>query len=424
MPASGAGGPDSQRHALLLIHSSTGSSSLMFFSSIADAFPQALNRLYRTRDAMRQRGEGVLDLVSGNVNQAGIVFPESLLRAALDEAMPAARIYQPDSFGQLVARQAISDYYERVGLVLPSDQILLTPGTSISYLYCFKLLAEGGDEILCPSPSYPLFETIARLCDVRLTSYVLRESRNWEMDLDYLESQLTTRTRAIVLISPHNPTGAVADWSQLRSLAEIAVRHRLAIIADEVFSEFLFGLDELPRPAKTEAPLVFTLNGFSKMLALPGIKMGWIGVNGETALVEKAMRTLEMMSDTFLPVNELVQFAVPMLLREAGDFMGSYRSRVAVCRDRAVKVLSGAGNLSVVPPAGGFYASLRWTGPERDEEQLLIDLLKESGILAHPGYFYDMPGTHLVLTFVEELEVLSGAMNKLAGFADAKGNAG
>jgi len=396
----------------------------MFFSSIADAFPQALNRLYRTRDAMRQRGEEVLDLVSGNVNQSGIVFPESLLRAALDEAMPAARIYQPDSFGQLVARQAISDYYERVGLVLPPEQILLTPGTSISYLYCFKLLAESGDEILCPSPSYPLFETIARLCDVRLTSYVLRESRNWEMDLDYLESQLTTRTRAIVLISPHNPTGAVADWSQLRSLAEIAVRHRLAIIADEVFSEFLFGLDELPRPAKTEAPLVFTLNGFSKMLALPGIKMGWIGVKGETALVEKAMRTLEMMSDTFLPVNELVQFAVPMLLREAGDFMGSYRSRVAACRDCAVKVLSGAGNLSLVPPAGGFYASLRWTGPERGEEQLLIDLLKESGILAHPGYFYDMPGTHLVLTFVEELEVLSGAMNKLAGFADAKGNAG
>lgn len=396
----------------------------MFFSSIADAFPQALNRLYRTRDAMRQRGEGVLDLVSGNVNRSGIVFPESLLRAALDEAIPAARIYQPDSFGQLVARQAISGYYERVGLVLPPEQILLTPGTSISYLYCFKLLAESGDEILCPSPSYPLFETIARLCDVRLTSYVLRESRNWEMDLDYLESQLTTRTRAIVLISPHNPTGAVADWSQLRSLAEIAVRHRLAIIADEVFSEFLFGLDELPRPAKTEAPLVFTLNGFSKMLALPGIKLGWIGVNGETAVVEKAMRTLEMMSDTFLPVNELVQFAVPMLLREAGDFMGSYRSRVAACRDCAVKVLSGAGNLSLVPPAGGFYASLRWTGPERDEEQLLIDLLKEGGILAHPGYFYDMPGTHLVLTFVEELEVLSGAMNKLAGFADAKGNAG
>lgn len=390
----------------------------MFFSAIADAFPRELNRLYRTRDAMRQSGEAVLDLISGNVNRAGIVFPEALLRTALHEALPAAKIYQPDSFGQLVARQTISGYYEQAGLALAPEQILLTPGTSISYLYCFKLLAEFGDEILCPSPSYPLFETIARVCDVRLTSYRLRESRDWEIDLDYLESQLTTRTRAIVLISPHNPTGAVSDWSQLRSLAAIAARHRLPVIADEVFSEFLFGLGELPRPAKTEAPLVFTLNGFSKMLALPGMKLGWIGVSGETALVQKAMRTLEMMSDTFLPVNELVQFAVPMLLREAGDFRADYLSRVSACREIAMKALSRSRNLSFVLPAGGFYAALRWTGPERDEEQLLIDVLQECRILAHPGYFYDMPGTHLVLAFVEELNALAKAMNKLVEFVD------
>ncbi|MSO21969.1 MAG: pyridoxal phosphate-dependent aminotransferase [Acidobacteria bacterium] len=390
----------------------------MFFSSIADAFPQALNLLYRTRDAMQQRGESVLDLISGNVSRSGIVFPESLLRDALHAALPAARIYQPDSFGQPVARQAISEYYQEAGLSLPPEQIVLSPGTSISYLYCFKLLAESGDEILCPSPSYPLFETIAQLCNVRLTSYLLRESRNWEIDLDYLESQITTRTRAIVIISPHNPTGAVADWSQLRDLAGIAARHRLAVIADEVFSEFLFGLGQLPRPAQTEAPLVFTLNGFSKMLALPGLKLGWIGVTGEAALVRKSMRTLEMMSDTFLPVNELVQFAVPTLLRGARPFMEDYRSRVAGCRELAVKVLSHARNLSLVPPAGGFCASVRWTGAERDEEQWLIDLLKKGKILAHPGYFYAMSGTHLVMTFVEELEVLAWAMGELVALAD------
>jgi len=390
----------------------------MFFSSIADAFPQALNRLYRTRDAMQQRGESVLDLISGNVNRSGIVFPEPLLRDALQEALPAARIYQPDSFGQPAARQAISDYYREAGVSVPPEHILLSPGTSISYLYCFKLLAESGDEILCPSPSYPLFETIARVCNVRLTSYVLREPRGWEIDLEYLESQITTRTRAIVLISPHNPTGAVADWAQLRSLAEIAARHRLAVIADEVFSEFFFGLDELPRPAQTDAPLVFTLNGFSQMLALPGMKLGWIGVSGEAALVQKSMRTLEMLSDAFLPVNELVQFAVPALLRAARPFMADYRDRVSGCRELAVEALSQARNLSLVPPVGGFYASVRWTGPERDEEQLLIDLLNECRILAHPGYFYEMPGTHLVMTFVEELEVLARAVNKLVEFAD------
>jgi alanine-synthesizing transaminase len=390
----------------------------MFFSSIADAFPQSLNRLYRTRDAMRQRGESILDLISGNVNRSGIVFPESLLQKALHEALPSARIYQPDSFGQLVARQAISEYYEEAGVSLPPEQILLSPGTSVSYFYCFKLLAESGHEILCPSPSYPLFETIAQLCNVGLTPYLLRESRSWEIDLEYLESQLTTRTRAIVLISPHNPTGAVADWSHLHGLAEIAARHRVAIIADEVFCEFLFGLGELPRPAQTHAPLVFTLNGFSKMLALPGMKLGWVGVSGEPALVQKSMRALEMMSDTFLPVNELVQFAVPTLLRGARSFILDYQTRVAACRELTAKVLSQARNLSVVPPVGGFYAAVHWTGPERDEEEWLIDLLKATGILAHPGYFYDIPGTHLVMTFVEELEVLAEALDRLVAFAD------
>ena len=143
------------------------------------------------------------------------------------------------------------------------------------------------------------------------------------------------------------------------------------------------------------------------MLALPGMKLGWIGVSGEAALVQKSMRTLEMMSDTFLPVNELVQFAVPTLLRGARPFMADYRAKVAGCRGLAVKALSQARNLSVVPPVGGFYAAVRWTGPERDEEQLLIDLLKESGFWRIPGYFYEMPGTHLVMTFVEELEVLA-----------------
>ena len=390
----------------------------MFFSSIVDAFPETLNLLYRTREAMVQQGEHITDLISGNVSHCGIVFPEDLLRDALQTALPAARLYRPDSLGQRVARQAISDYYREMGVVLPPEQILLTPGTSISYLYCFMLMAEAGDEILCPRPSYPLFEAIARLCKVKLTFYQLQESRNWDIDPDYLETQVTTRTRAIVLISPHNPTGAVVARDRLRSLAEIAVRHRLPVIADEVFSEFLFEFEELPRPALTEAPLVVSLNGVSKMLALPGMKLGWMGVSGDPALVQKSMRALEMISDTFLPVNELVQFAVPALMRTGGPFMAHYRSRVANCRELVVRMLSKASNLSLVPPTGGFYIPARWTGPERDEEQLLISLLKECKILAHPGYFYDMAGTHIVMTFVEDPEVLAKALKGLLVFAD------
>ncbi|MCI0625190.1 MAG: pyridoxal phosphate-dependent aminotransferase [Acidobacteria bacterium] len=390
----------------------------MFFSPIANSFPQALNRLYQARDAALQNGKQVVDLISGNVNQAGIQYPEALLRAALLQALPETRCYQPDSFGQPAARQAISSYYAEAGVTLPPDQFLLTPGSSISYFYCFRLLAESGDEILCPSPSYPLFETIAQLGNVRLTSYLLKESRNWEIDLDYLESQLTTRTRAIVLISPHNPTGAVAGWTQLRGLAEIASRHGLPLIADEVFSEFLFAMEQLPRPAQTAAPLVFTLNGLSKMLALPGMKLGWLGVSGDPALVKKSMRALEMISDTFLPVNELVQFAVPEILRAGRPFLSDYRSRVAGCRDLAARSLSQCRKLALVLPSGGFYLTARWLDPDRDEESWVIDLLNRCGVLVHPGYFYDVPETHLVMTFVQEPQLLESALQRLAEFVD------
>ena len=195
----------------------------------------------------------------------------------------------------------------------------------MSYWYCFKLLAEAGDEILTPQPSYPLFDYIAKLCGVQLRHYRLREDRGWAIDLNHLEDQITTKTRAIVLISPHNPTGMVAGESDLRALAEIAARHNLPIISDEVFSEFLFGMESLPRPASTNAPLVFTLNGFSKMFALPGMKIGWIGLSGDPRLVSKSLSALELISDTFLPVNEIAQFAVPQIFQQGLGFLSDYR---------------------------------------------------------------------------------------------------
>ncbi len=389
---------------------------LMFFSPIAHSLSQSLNRLYQARDAAVARGEQLVDLVSGNVNQASVQYPDGLLQEIFTRALSAAKVYRPDSLGQYVARQAISRYYQSAGIALPPDQFLLTPGTSVSYFYCFRLLAKSGDEILCPSPSYPLFETIAQLCDVHLTSYPLRESRNWEVDLDYLESRLTTRTRAMVLISPHNPTGAVATSRELQGLADIAVRHRLPIIADEVFSEFLHGLDQLPRPAQTQAPLVFTLNGFSKMLALPGLKLGWMGISGDPALVKKSLQALEMISDTFLPVNELVQFAAADLLEMGQPFLSSYREAVKRCRKVAVESLSGCKYLAVVPPQGGFYLTARWLGSERDEEQWMIDLLNSCGVLMHPGYFYDIPGIHLVMTFIQELAGLRRSLECVQKF--------
>ena len=219
-------------------------------SHIATRLPGPTNTLYRLRSELEGQGRSIVDLV-GNVNQEGILFPQEAFEDILLRSARASRIYRPDSFGQRPARQAISDYYRSHGNPIDPDCIVLTPGTSIAYWYCFKLLANEGDEILCPRPSYPLFDYIAALSGVRLISYELEEHRSWAVDIERLDACISTKTRALILISPHNPTGHVSPASEINALAEIAGRHQLAIIADEVFSEFLLAPGRFPRVTGT-----------------------------------------------------------------------------------------------------------------------------------------------------------------------------
>ncbi len=249
-----------------------------------------------------------------------------------------------------------------------------------------------------------------------MIDYRLREADRWRLDLDHLESQITPKTRAIILISPHNPTGAVANKTEITQLTEIAARHRLPIISDEVFSPFLFKQNRLPRPAQTNAPLVLTLNGFSKMLALPGMKIGWVALSGETALVRKAVATLETISDTFLPVNELAQFAVPTLFEGMKEFLPGYQSEIRERSRLAVDLLSRSEQLSFIPPEGGFYLTIRLNDPKSDEEEIALDLLKKHALLLHPGFFYDLDPPHLVLSFVSEPELLAESIGKIVSY--------
>jgi len=376
------------------------------FSSLADRLAGGKNPLYVLHDELRTAGKPLTDLVRGNVNEHGIQYPQDLLVDILRQAAAAAAVYRPDSFGQPVARQAVAEYY-RSPFITP-DNVLMTPGTSISYWYCFKLLAEEGDEILCPQPSYPLFDYIAKMCGVHLTHYRLVESREWEIDLEHLEHQISTRTRGVVLISPHNPTGMVIGRDQLSGIADIATRHGLPLISDEVFSEFLFGLDELPRASSTHAPLVFTLNGFSKMFAMPGMKIGWTVVTGDNSMVRKSLSSLEMISDTFLPVNELAQFAVPEIFRRGQPFLANYRGWIQQCFEKS---MAGMLDLHFTRPRGGFYVTIP---TEDEEEQVAQKLLRDHGILTHPGYYYDIKPDHLVMTFIHDPRSLTKSFRRIA----------
>jgi aspartate/methionine/tyrosine aminotransferase len=392
------------------------------FSRLAASFHTQTNPLYRERDAMLARREPVVDLISGNVTEHGLTYPHAVLESILTDAARRARVYRPHPLGQPEARAAISAHYRSHGLAIPPEQILLTPGTSLAYWYAFLALCDPGDEILTPRPSYPLFDEIARIAGVRTASYRLDESRGWAIDLADLEDRISPRTRAIALISPHNPTGAVASAAELDALAEIASRHALPIIADEVFSEFLFGLDRLPRPAASRAPLVIALNGFSKMFALPGIKLGWMALSGDDAAVRPVLTALETMSDAFLPVNEVVQAAVPAIFAEGRNFLREYRSEISRRRDAVLAALAATPGVTVVPPRGGFYAAVRVTAPPvPDDEALALHLLRTAGCLVHPGFFYDLDPVHLVLSLVSDPAVSEPALKRLTA---ALGGAG
>ncbi|MBZ5499231.1 MAG: pyridoxal phosphate-dependent aminotransferase [Acidobacteriia bacterium] len=380
------------------------------FSKVASRLHGETNPLYALRDEIAREGHSILDLTSGNVTEHGILFPQPLLEEILTEASRRSRIYRPDSFGGRPAREAVSRYYLAQDIVIPPAQILLTPGTSLSYWYSFKLLADEGDEILCPRPSYPLFDYIAALSGVALIPYRLDEERQWAINMQDLENNISTRTRALVVISPHNPTGHVTTRDELDALAELAVRHNLAVIADEVFNEFLMERRILPRPAAGRAPLVLTLNGFSKMFALPGIKFGWMGVTGEAERVRHALRALELISDTFLPVNEMVQAAAPDIMQQGRLFLTGYADEIRRRWDITRRFLDQARHCSYRAPDGGFFVTLRL---ERDEEAAAEAILRGIHTLIHPGYFYDIEPHHLVFSFAVEPELLRSIFPRL-----------
>ncbi len=381
------------------------------FSSVASRLHAEKNPLYQLRDQLQSQGVRIIDLISGNVNEQGILFPQPALENTLIRAARRCTVYRPDSFGQKEARQAIAGYYRTRGLLIPPENLLLTPGSSIAYWYCFRLLANEGEEILCPSPSYPLFDFIAALSGVRLIPYRLDEQKDWAIDLDYLESMVSNRSRAIVLISPHNPTGHVSSLEEIEALAGIAARHELAIISDEVFSEFLISGSALPRAATSSAPLVITLNGFSKMFALPGVKLGWIAVSGQPARVTQALRALELISDTFLPVSEIIQAAAPEIFDEGTAFLADFVRQVRERWRITGQYLQQCARCDFAAPAGGFYVTVRLNG--LDEERTAMAILRDERLLLHPGYYYDMKPHHIVLSFIQHPDVLHDAMSRL-----------
>jgi aspartate/methionine/tyrosine aminotransferase len=332
----------------------------------------------------RAAGREVLDLTESNPTRAGLPYAREAILAAL--AQPAALVYEPAAFGIPPAREAVARELSAHGPAVDVSRVVLTASTSEAYAFLFKLLCDPGDEVLVPVPSYPLFEHLARLESVRAVPYRLAYDGVWHVDLASAREARTARTRAIVTVSPNNPTGSYLKREELAALAALG----LPIVSDEVFAHYPLKDDPTRARSVLEAggaPLVFALGGLSKLAALPQMKLAWTAVGGEPARVAEAMGRLEVIADAFLSLATPVQHAVGALLESRRVVEDAIRERTRA-NLAFVRSVVGGTPVSLLDVEGGWYATLRVPGT-RGELEWAVALVEEDGVHMHPGHFFD-----------------------------------
>jgi alanine-synthesizing transaminase len=274
-----------------------------------------------------------------------------------------------------------------------AERVVLTASTSDAYSLLFKLLAGADDEVLVPRPSYPLFDHLTRLDLVQPRPYDLDVHGGWQIDFSSVERALTARTRAILVVSPNNPTGSFLSAPELDRLAGICAPRGIAIIADEVFADYELepgGAGRMARAAERRDVLTFSLGGLSKSIGLPQVKLGWIAVGGPGALVDDAVARLELVCDTYLAVSTPVQLAAAELLQQGAGVREQIAARVAANYRQLMTLSAAVPSCGVMRSDGGWYAVMQVPSFE-PEEELALRLLTSDGVLAHPGYFFDFP---------------------------------
>ncbi len=377
------------------------------------------NRVAEELARLRSAGRRFDDLTVSNPTRLDLPYPRDLLAPL---ASPDALAYDPAPFGMTAAREAVAAHLAERGVSARPDRVVLTASTSEAYTVLFKVLCDPGDVVLVPQPSYPLFEHLTRLDGVAARAYRLEYHGRWEIDVDGLARLVDARTRAVLLVSPNNPTGSFVRRDELAAVRELAARHELAIICDEVFERYPM---EDPPPGRSgalvadTAALTFTLGGLSKSAGLPQLKLGWIVVGGPDGLAARALERLELVCDTYLSVATPVQLAAGVLLdrsRPVADaILERVRANYAVLRQSADRFPS----CRVLPVEAGWYAVVQ-VPATRSEEDLVVELLRDDGVYVHPGYFFDFPReAFLVLSLLPPPDVFAAAAARVLARASA-----
>jgi len=385
------------------------------------------NALARLAHERRSRGE-ILDLTETNPTAVGLPYPARALGAALGSA--GADAYRPSPFGLPSARAAVAADYARQGTAVDAERIVLTASSSESYAFLFKLLADPGEAVLVPEPSYPLFEYLARLEGVVPLPYRLAFDGVWHIDFPSVERALrrdgtgAPRARALVIVNPNNPTGSYLKRTELAQLAEIAAAHDLALVSDEVFGSYAYATDPsrvttlAAEPVLADVAPAFSLGGLSKACGLPQLKCGWMVVGGRDP--DASMAALELVADTYLSVGTPVQAALPELLPLGAGLRTAIAARVEGNRAALRSALHAGSSVTLLPAEGGWSAILRVPATRSDEDWAAA-LLDEAAVLVHPGYFFDLSGgTFLVVSLLPDGERFTEGVRRLVDLVEGR----
>jgi len=376
----------------------------------------SLNRYTQALARRRQSGRELLDLTASNPTSVGLTYSKHELSQALlrDEVFS----YEPVAKGMLSAREAVAAYYAEKGTALDPEALLLTTSTSEAYSFVFRLLCDPGDAVLVPTPSYPLFDFLADLNDVKLESYELVYDHGWQIDFTSLAAALQRaqsgghRCRAVLVVHPNNPTGSFVKRQDQTELSRICQAHAMAIIADEVFLDYNLGAFSPLTFAANRSCLTFALSGVSKISALPQMKVAWIAVSGPRQVGADALARLEVIADTFLSMNAPVQLAVPEMLQERRHLQPQLLRRIRENLSALDDHLAGNKLCVRLNVEGGWYAVLRAPALGSDED-LAISLLESTGVLLQPGHFYNFPSEgYLVASLITPPDVFANGITR------------
>jgi alanine-synthesizing transaminase len=347
--------------------------------------PNALARLIQ---AKRRTRSSIADLTESNPTRVGLTYPADLL-APLAEARALA--YDPQPLGLWSARAAVAADFRRRGIVISADRVALTASTSEAYALLFKLLCDAGDQVLVPHPSYPLFEHLTQLESVTAVPYALEYHGAWRIDVDSLRRAMRDRVRAILIVSPNNPTGSFLHRDDLSQLSEIAAAAKIPLIGDEVFADYR--LDSAPTATHVLADgdvVAFSLGGLSKSAGLPQLKLGWIGFGGPSHLVDETLGRYEIIADTYLSVSTPIQAAAAELIESGAAIRAQILARLKRNLESLRAQAAAYPSIGVLPVEGGWSAVMQ-VPSLGSEETLMLDLLEKDEVLVHPGYFFDFP---------------------------------